>query len=305
MKTKEQVILSVQSKIDAPLELVWKLWTTPEDIMNWNNASEDWHTPRAVNDLRAGGSFSFRMESRTGNEGFDFGGVYDKVILRQKIDYTLGDERKVTVSFSETGGKTRILETFEPESVNSLELQLDGWQAILDNFKRYAEVKYVFNKVPEITHQITPCLTFNYQAEEAANFYTSVFKNSRIIRKSYYTNEGIEIHGQKAGSILTVDFQINGQNYTALNGGPNFKFSDGVSLQVFCDTQADIDYYWDKLKQGGQEVQCGWLKDKYGLSWQIVPSILPKLLTDPIRAERVMKALMPMVKLNIEKLMKA
>jgi predicted 3-demethylubiquinone-9 3-methyltransferase (glyoxalase superfamily) len=164
------------------------------------------------------------------------------------------------------------------------------------------ELKPDLKSVPELTHQITPCLWFDNQAEEAAHFYVSIFRNSKILHTSYYTKEGTDIHGQKAGSVMTVEFQINGQSFTALNGGPIFKFSEGISFQVFCDSQEEIDHYWSKLTEGGQEVQCGWLKDKYGLSWQIVPSILSKLMTDPARAERVIKVLMPMVKLDIEKL---
>lgn len=153
--------------------------------------------------------------------------------------------------------------------------------------------------------KITPCLWFDNQAEEAANFYVSIFKNSKIESISHYGKEGFEIHGQKEGTVLTVVFQINGQPFTALNGGPVFKFTEAVSFQVFCETQAEIDDYWNKLTQGGQEVQCGWLKDKFGLSWQIIPAILPKLLSDPSRAGRVMKAYLKMKKFDIEKLMQA
>jgi predicted 3-demethylubiquinone-9 3-methyltransferase (glyoxalase superfamily) len=153
--------------------------------------------------------------------------------------------------------------------------------------------------------QITPCLWFTNQAEEAANFYVSIFKNSKIDSISYYGKEGFEIHGQKEGTVLTVSFQINGQSFTALNGGPIFKFNEAVSFQVFCDTQDEIDNYWNKFTEGGQEGQCGWLKDKFGLSWQIVPSILPSLMSDPTKAERVTKALMQMKKFDIEKLKQA
>jgi len=153
--------------------------------------------------------------------------------------------------------------------------------------------------------KITPCLWFDNQAEDAANFYVSIFKNSKIESVSRYGKEGFEIHGQKEGTVLTVAFQINGQPFTALNGGPVFKFTEAVSFQVFCETQAEIDDYWNKLTQGGQEVQCGWLKDKFGLSWQIIPTILPKLLSDPSRAGRVMKAYLKMKKFDIEKLMQA
>jgi len=152
---------------------------------------------------------------------------------------------------------------------------------------------------------ITPCLWFDDQAEEAANFYTSIFKNSKIVSISRYGKEGFEIHGRKAGSVMTVNFQINGQPFLALNGGPVFKFNEAISFQVFCETQKEIDYYWNKLTAGGQEVQCGWLKDKFGVSWQIVPTILSKLLSDPARADRVTRAFMQMKKFDIEKLKRA
>ncbi|MEI8087667.1 MAG: VOC family protein [Paludibacter sp.] len=143
-------------------------------------------------------------------------------------------------------------------------------------------------------HQITPCLWFDYQAEEAAIFYTSIFKNSKIEKISRYGNEG---------KVLTVAFQINGQPFTALNGGPLFKFSEAISFQVFCDTQEEIDNYWDKLTAEGEESQCGWLKDKYGVSWQIVPSMLPQLMSNPATAANAMKAFMQMKKFDIAKLM--
>jgi predicted 3-demethylubiquinone-9 3-methyltransferase (glyoxalase superfamily) len=152
---------------------------------------------------------------------------------------------------------------------------------------------------------ISPCLWFDNQAEEAANFYTSIFKNSKIVSISRYAREGFEIHGQKAGSVMTVNFQINGQSFMALNGGPVFKFNEAISFQVLCETQQEIDYYWDRLTEGGQEVQCGWLKDKFGVSWQIVPVLLAKLLSDPTRAERVTRAFLQMKKFDIEKLKQA
>jgi predicted 3-demethylubiquinone-9 3-methyltransferase (glyoxalase superfamily) len=151
-------------------------------------------------------------------------------------------------------------------------------------------------------NKITPCLWFDSQAEEAAIFYTSVFKNSKIEKINRYGKEGFEIHGQKEGTVLTIAFQINGQSFTALNGGPVFKFNESVSFQVFCRNQEEIDYYWSKLTEGGEEGQCGWLKDKFGLSWQIIPEILPQLLSDPLRAGRVTMAFLQMKKFDIEKL---
>jgi predicted 3-demethylubiquinone-9 3-methyltransferase (glyoxalase superfamily) len=156
-----------------------------------------------------------------------------------------------------------------------------------------------------MTNQIVPCLWFEKEAEEAAKFYTSIFKNSSIEKINYYSKEGFEIHHQKDGTVMTVSFKINGQLYTALNGGPLFKFNEAISFQVYCETQDEIDLYWNKLTEGGHEGQCGWLKDKYGISWQIMPSILPDLIGDANKAERVTNALLKMNKLNIKQLLLA
>jgi uncharacterized protein YndB with AHSA1/START domain len=133
--------ITVQAVINAPVEKVWNFWTTPKHITKWNNASDDWHTPRAENDLRVGGIFLYRMEARDGSYGFDFAGVYDEIKMNEFIAYTLADERKVKVTFTKNDNdiKTKVVETFEAESTNSLEMQRNGWQAILDNFKKYVE----------------------------------------------------------------------------------------------------------------------------------------------------------------------
>ncbi len=131
--------ITVETTVDAPLETVWKCWTEPEHIMQWNNASPDWHTPSATNDLREGGTFTSRMEAKDKSMGFDFGGTYTKVIEHKQIDYTLGDGRKVSITFDEHDGHTHVSETFDPESQNPAEMQRGGWQAILDNFKKHAE----------------------------------------------------------------------------------------------------------------------------------------------------------------------
>ena len=157
--------------------------------------------------------------------------------------------------------------------------------------------------------KITPCLWFDTQAEDAAKFYTSIFKNSTIGRINRYNKEGFEIHKRPAGSILTVEFFLDGQSFLALNGGPNFIFTEAISLMVICDTQEEIDYYWEKLSDGGDKnaQQCGWLKDKYGLSWQVAPGFVADLYADPNsrKSERAMKAMMQMKKLNIEALKQA
>ena len=131
--------ITIETIIKAPVEKVWESWTNPKHIMQWNNASEDWHTTKAENDLRAGGHFMSRMEAKDGSFGFDFGGIYDEVKLNQLIEYTIGDGRKVKISFSGNGNETKVVETFETENTNPIEMQRSGWQSILNNFKKYTE----------------------------------------------------------------------------------------------------------------------------------------------------------------------
>ncbi len=139
MESKQPVFIAVEVSIDTPVSAVWKRWTTPADIQGWNHASDDWHTTYAENDLREGGRFLYRMEAKDGSFGFDFSGTYDQVIPNRLIEYTLDDERKVRISFQNSGDSIRVIETFEAETVNTVELQRFGWQAILDNFKKHTE----------------------------------------------------------------------------------------------------------------------------------------------------------------------
>jgi predicted 3-demethylubiquinone-9 3-methyltransferase (glyoxalase superfamily) len=151
--------------------------------------------------------------------------------------------------------------------------------------------------------KIAPCLWFDDQAEPAAHYYTGIFPNSRIGDISRYGEAGREYHGKPAGSVMTVAFELDGQKFTALNGGPLFKFNEAISFQVNCETQEEVDHYWEKLSEGGDEQaqQCGWLKDRYGVSWQVVPTILHELLapSNTAQSERVMLALLQMKKLDI------
>lgn len=159
-----------------------------------------------------------------------------------------------------------------------------------------------------LSQKIIPCIWFNDNASEAVKLYTSLFKNSKINRTSYYTESGKEIHKHNAGDVLTIDFEIEGQKFTALNGGPMFPLSEAVSFQVMCKDQKEVDFFWDKLTaNGGQESVCGWLKDTFGLSWQIVPEIMADLLDSPDKekSERAMAAMMGMKKLDIAALQKA
>jgi predicted 3-demethylubiquinone-9 3-methyltransferase (glyoxalase superfamily) len=155
--------------------------------------------------------------------------------------------------------------------------------------------------------KITPCLWFDTQAEEAAKFYASVFKNSKIGKISRYGKEGFEVHGKKAGTVMTVEFEIEGQEFLALNGGPHFKFNEAVSFQVPCETQQEIDYFWSTLAKDGEEGHCGWLKDKFGLSWQVFPRALPEMLMDANSetAQRVMRSMLQMRKIDIAALRRA
>ena len=152
--------------------------------------------------------------------------------------------------------------------------------------------------------KITPFLWFNDNAEEAVKFYTSIFKKSKIGKIARYNEAGEKAAGRSAGSVMTIEFEIEGQDFIALNGGPHFKFNEAVSFVVSCKTQTEVDYYWNKLSAGGKEVQCGWLTDKFGVSWQIVPTILGELMSDkdPMKSQRVMEAMLKMVKLDINKL---
>jgi predicted 3-demethylubiquinone-9 3-methyltransferase (glyoxalase superfamily) len=155
--------------------------------------------------------------------------------------------------------------------------------------------------------KITPFLWFDNQAEEAVNFYVSIFKNSKIGGVTRYSEESAEASGRPKGTVMTIEFQLDGQEFLALNGGPHFKFTEAVSFVVNCETQEEVDQYWDKLSAGGEESKCGWLKDKYGLSWQVVPTILPQLLQDKDakKAKRVMEAMLQMAKIDIQKLKQA
>ena len=158
-----------------------------------------------------------------------------------------------------------------------------------------------------ITQRIAPCLWFDNEAEEAANFYTSIFKNSKIGEITRYGEAGRETHKRQPGSIMTVAFELDGQQFTALNGGPLFKFNEAVSFQVHCETQQEIDYFWSKLAKGGEEGPCGWLKDKFGLSWQVIPKALPEMLRDENSetAQRVMRSMLQMRKIDLAALRRA
>jgi predicted 3-demethylubiquinone-9 3-methyltransferase (glyoxalase superfamily) len=158
-----------------------------------------------------------------------------------------------------------------------------------------------------ISQKIAPCLWFDSQAEEAARFYVSIFKGSKIASVARYPEAGQEAHGRPAGSVMTVEFELEGLRFTALNGGPLFQFNEAISMQVICESQEEVDSLWEKLSAGGAPGPCGWLKDKYGLSWQITPKRLLELLQsrEPAKAQRAMKAMLRMKKIDIAELERA
>jgi predicted 3-demethylubiquinone-9 3-methyltransferase (glyoxalase superfamily) len=157
--------------------------------------------------------------------------------------------------------------------------------------------------------KITPFLWFDNQAEEAVNFYVSIFPNSKVLSTSRYDEAGAQASGRPKGSVMTMGFQLDGEEFVAINGGPHFKFTEAVSFVVNCESQEEVDHYWEKLSQGGdpKAQQCGWLKDKYGLSWQVVPRIINKMLSngDPAKSQKVMQALLQMKKIDTEALKRA
>ncbi len=161
----------------------------------------------------------------------------------------------------------------------------------------------------QLTPRILPCLWFDGQAEQAAAFYTGIFRNARIGRVTRFGQEGFDIHGRPEGSVMTVEFELDGQRFVALDGGPAFRFNEAVSFQVLCDDQAEVDYFWDRLGAGGdpQAQQCGWLKDRFGLSWQVIPRALAELVGDPAspNAARAMRAMLQMKKIDLAKIRQA
>ncbi len=156
--------------------------------------------------------------------------------------------------------------------------------------------------------KITPFLWFNDNAEEAANFYASIFKDSKIGRIARYGEEAAEKTGRPKGSVMTIEFELEGQRFVGLNGGPMFKFTEAISFVVNCETQEEVDYFWEKLSEGGEKSRCGWLTDKFGLSWQVVPTVLIEMMhdeRDPGKSQRVMEAVLQMDKIDISKLKRA
>ncbi len=286
--------ITLSLDIEAPLARVWRCFTEPQHIRQWNFAHESWHCPRAEHDLRAEGSFNYRMEARDGSFGFDFAGTFDEILPFERIRYHLGDGRSTTVQFASLGdGRVRVTETFEPEAQNDPEMQKNGWMAILENFRRHVETDRT-----HVTPDNTVCLMFERDAEAAARFYTGLFANSHL---NQISRAPADYPGGKQGDVLVVNFTVAGVACMAINGGPYFKHSEAFSFQIATDSQEETDRYWNAIiDNGGSASDCGWCKDRWGISWQITP----RLLTDALAlggdtAQRAFAAMMQMQKIDI------
>lgn len=283
METKNATTITVATTIAAPIENVWKLWTEPEHIKKWNNASDDWHTPKAQNDLRKGGKFLIRMESKDGKMGFDFSGVYDNVKTNELISYTLDDGRKVKITFTSVGNNTKVEEAFEAESENSIDMQESGWQSILNNFKKYTELK----QHTATLSKVGTYLNFSRNTEEAFNFYKSVFGGEflgNIMRLGDAPpQEGMPpLAKEDKNLIMHIALPILGNHLLMGTDAPEslgFKMNFGNNIHICLEpnTREETKRLFDALAKGGTVTMnlddmfwgayYGTVTDKFGVQW--------------------------------------
>ena len=281
--------ITVETMVAAPIDQVWRAYTTPVDIMKWNAASADWHTTKASVDLREGGAFSSRMEAKDGSMGFDFAGTYTRILPHRRIEYAFGD-RNAEVEFAPGAKGVSVRVTFDSEPTHSIEQQRTGWQAILDNFRKYVEARVVAKN--------TICLWFDKDAESAARFYAATFPASSV---GSIHRAPSDYPAGKAGDVLTVEFTVAGVHCLGINGGPMFKHNEAFSFQIATETQEETDRLWKAIVgNGGQESACGWCKDKWGINWQITPRVLTEAIAaGGAEAKRVFDAMMEMKKIDV------
>lgn len=281
--------ITVGTTVAAPLDQVWRAYTSPADIMKWNAASDDWHTTKATVDLRQGGGFSSRMEAKDGSVGFDFAGTYTKIMPHQRIEYDFGG-RKAEVEFAPGANGVTVRVTFDSEPMHSVEQQRTGWQAILDNFKKHVEARVVAKN--------TVCLWFDKDVEAAARFYAGTFPDSSV---GAIHRAPSDYPAGKAGDVLTVEFTVAGVHCVGINGGPMFKHNEAFSFQIATETQEETDRLWDAIVgNGGQESACGWCKDRWGVNWQITPRVLTEAIAaGGAEAKRAFEAMMGMKKIDV------
>jgi predicted 3-demethylubiquinone-9 3-methyltransferase (glyoxalase superfamily)/uncharacterized protein YndB with AHSA1/START domain len=293
---------------DAPRDLVWKCHTTPELVRRWLLGPSGWTMPVCEIDLRVGGRYRYVWRNADGRD-MGMGGVFREVVAPERLvatelfdeDWT-GGETVTTQVFSERAGKTTLTLTVRYSSKEARDAALntgmtDGMEAGYGRLDELFAGARLLRADSGKTPKISPFLWFDKEAEEAANHYVSIFKNAKV---RSVVRSGDAGPGPKGG-VMVVDFEIDGQKFTALNGGPHFKFNESVSFVVDCKDQAEVDYYWERLVEGGAPGQCGWLKDKFGLSWQIVPRRLTELMSDPDagKARRATEAMLKMSKIDV------
>jgi predicted 3-demethylubiquinone-9 3-methyltransferase (glyoxalase superfamily)/uncharacterized protein YndB with AHSA1/START domain len=292
--------ITVEAVVAAPMAEVWRAYTTPDDIKQWNAASDDWHTTSATVDLRVGGSFSSRMEAKDGSMGFDFAGTYTAIVEHSRIDYAFGD-RSASVLFSETPAGVKVTVIFDAETMHTLEQQREGWQAILNNFAKHVASRLsqsIANTAATPKNRV--CLWYDRDAVEAAKFYAQTFPNSSVGAVHLAPGDN---PSSKEGAVLTVEFTVLGIPCIGINGGPAVTHNWAFSFQILTVDQAETDHYWNVIVgNGGEESQCGWCKDKWGIHWQITPVQLMQATTsaDRAAAKRAFTAMMQMKKIDIQ-----
>jgi predicted 3-demethylubiquinone-9 3-methyltransferase (glyoxalase superfamily) len=313
--------VTLERTFAAPIEDVWELWTTKDGIESWWGP-EGFRVEVRKLDLRVGGELLYAMIA-AGSEQIAFmqkagmpritehrNGFTDVTPLRRLAYTSVTDfipgvapyEVETVVELEQTKPGVKMMITFDAmHDAHWTEMATLGWSSELDKLGKVLAANQETRRKP--MKKITPFLWFDGQAEQAMKFYTSIFPNSKELSVSRYGEGGLG----PAGSVMTASFVLNGEEFVALNGGPQFKFTPAVSFLVNCETQEEVDRYWDRLGAGGREDPCGWLQDKFGLSWQIIPTLLPQLLQDKdkARAGRVMTAMMKMTKIDMKALKEA
>ena len=300
----EREILMTRA-FDATRDLVFEALTKPALVQRWLLGPPGWTMPVCEIDLRVGGHYRYVWRNQDGRE-MGVSGVYRSIERPGRIVHTenfdeawYAGESLITTELVEKGSRTEMTATLLYESKDARDSVLkSGMEGGVTQSYDRLEALLAENTKGTAMQKITPFLWFDTQAEEAANFYVSIFKNSKITKSMRYPD----------GRVATIGFELDGQQFTALNGGPHFKFNEAVSFVVDCTSQAEVDELWEKLTaDGGSPSQCGWLKDKYGVSWQITPTVLIELVSgaDRAKATRVFEAMMKMGKIDIATLLKA
>src|SRR6266513_1629356 len=301
----------------ATPEKIYKAFLDPDAMAKW--LPPNGFTAKVNKmDAKVGGTHKMSFTNFTTGKSHSFGGTYVELTPHERIRYTdkfddpnLPGEMQTTITLKKVscGTELNIVQEGVPDVIPAEACYL-GWQESLTLLAKLVEAEFqikrsIQEKFP--MQKITPFLWFNDNAEDAVKFYASIFKDSKIGRIARYGEEAAQKTGRPKGSVMTVEFELEGQQFVGLNGGPMFKFTDAVSFVVNCETQEEVDYFWSKLSAGGEESRCGWLKDKFGLSWQVVPVVLIEMLTDKdtAKAKRVMHAMLQMDKIDIAVLKKA